>query len=96
MSTIYNAYTNKPISRSGLYTETKSYEMLPDNSLIKCQFIDNYGNYVKRDYTKGTDIVENVRVMDQRIFYDDILYCVEYPINSGKIYHTRASLISLD
>jgi len=41
-------------------------------------------------------MVENVRVMDQRIFYDDILYCVEYPINSGKIYHTRASLISLD
>ena len=47
MSTIYNAYTNKPITRSGLYTETKSYEMLPDNSLIKCQFIDNYGNYIR-------------------------------------------------
>ena len=67
-----------------LYTgDNKSYMMLGDNTQVKCEAIDFYGN----------KLYDGHRIMDQRIFYSDILYCAEYPIGTNKIIYTRASLI---
>jgi len=72
-----------------LYTgDNKSYMMLGDNTQVKCEAIDFYGNKLYDGQKIGP-----VRIMDQRIFYSDILYCAEYPIGTNKIIYTRASLI---
>lgn len=89
-----HARTREIIPPTSLFTgDNESYEMLPDNTLIKCQFISHDGDFVKADCSLGKEIVSNVRVMDQRIFWNNILYACEYPIGSGKVRYTRASLL---
>ena len=61
--------------------------MLDDNTLVKCKFITHDG---KPDGDTGNDVA---RIMDQRCFYSDILYCVEFPIGSSTVRYTRESLI---
>ena len=62
-------------------------KMLGDNSLVKCKFITHDGS-------PDGDTGENVaRIMDQRCFYSDILYAVEFPIGSREVRYTRESLI---
>lgn len=86
-----NAYTLQPMERTGLFTgDNVSFEMLPDNTLIYCQFIDMKGEKIKLDKSKG-DEFNRARVMDQRIFYSQILYAVE-GIN-GETYYTRTDHI---
>ena len=75
-----------------LYTgDNESYIMLGDNTKVTCVAIDFHGNKLYNGQKIGP-----VRIMDQRIFYSDILYCAEYPIGSNKIIYTRASLIDGD
>ncbi len=63
-------------------------KMLDDNSLVKCSFITHDGS-------PDGDTDENLaRIMDQRCFYNDILYAVEFPIGSNEVRYTRASLIT--
>jgi hypothetical protein len=63
-------------------------KMLDDNSLVKCKFITHNGSL-------DGDTGENVaRIMDQQCFYNDILYCVEFPIGSDKTRYTKESLIT--
>ena len=89
-----HAHTGEVIQSTNLFTgDNESYEMLPDNTLIKCQFISHDGKFVKADDSLGEEIVSNVRVMDQRIFWSNILYACEYPIGSGNVRYTRASLL---
>lgn len=83
------------MSGTGLWTTDGKYEMLPDNTIVSCQFIDHSGNFIKKDKTLGKELVNNVRIMDQRIFYSNILYAVEYPIGSGDVLHTRHNLIQM-
>ena len=86
-----NAKTLQPMERTSLFTgDGKSFEMLPDNTLIYCQFIDMKGEKIKLDKSKG-DEFNRARVMDQRIFYSEILYAVE-GIN-GETYYTRTDHI---
>ena len=86
-----NAKTFKVLEKTGLFTwDGKSFEMLPDNTLIYCQFIDEKGDKIKLDRNKG-DEFNRARVMDQRIFYSQILYAVE-GIN-GETYYTRTDHI---
>ena len=86
-----NAKTLQPMERTGLFTgDNKSFEMLPDNTLIYCQFIDMKGEKIKLDKSKG-DEFNRARVKDQRIFYSQILYAVE-GIN-GETYYTRTDHI---
>ena len=74
-----------------LYTgDNESYMMLDDNTLVTCVAIDASGNKLYNGQKIGP-----VRIMDQRIFYSDILYCAEYPIGTKKIIYTRASLIDI-
>ena len=74
--------------------------MLPDDSKILCQLIDDSGNYIKSDGSPGEEKVW-CKVCDQRCFYNDILYWV-IPLSkiiNGKYNvckdgaSTRASLI---
>ena len=86
-----NAKTLQPMERTGLFTgDNVSFEMLPDNTLIYCQFIDMKGEKIKLDKSKGHEF-NRARVMDQRIFYSEILYAVE-GIN-GETYYTRTDHI---
>lgn len=87
-----NFQTHKAMPSTNLWTgDKRSYQMLPDNTVIKCQLIDNAGNNVKADGTPGTQIV-TARICDQRIFYSDILYWVK-GIDSEFENSTLASLI---
>ena len=88
-----HARTHEQLSPTNLFTgDNESFEMYPDNTLIQCQFISHDGIFIKADNSEGNEIVKNVRVMDQRIFYSDILYACEYPIGSNTVRYTRASL----
>jgi hypothetical protein len=90
---LYDAKTHEKLQLSNLWTgDEKSYQMYPDHTLIKCQFIDDKGNFIKGNNEFGNEIIKDVMVLDQRIFYSDILYACEYPIGSGIIRCTRASL----
>ena len=69
------------------------YNMLPEETIIKCYLIDDVGNYIKKDGSSGK-VVTLARVCDQRNFYSNILYAVESledGSNQGKFYSTRAS-----
>lgn len=63
-------------------------KMLGDNSLVKCSFITHDGS------PDGDTDGNLARIMDQRCFYNDILYAVEFPIGSKKVRYTRESLIT--
>tara|TARA_Y100001935_G_C17281394_1_gene497692 strand:+ start:45 stop:878 length:834 start_codon:yes stop_codon:yes gene_type:complete len=86
--------TLKQLQTSGLYCGDKTYEMLPDNTLIHCQLIDHYGNNIKSDGSLGNELVW-CKVSDQRCFLRDNLYAVNI-IRDGQLtdicYSTRASL----
>ena len=76
--------------------DNKSYCMLKDNSVVKCQLISFDGKNIKKNKTPGNEIVK-VIIKDQRIFKNDILYCVKlYSKENDDLYHTRASLILPD
>ena len=62
--------------------------MLDDNTLVKCKFITHTG---EPDGDTGCQVA---RIMDQRCFLSDILYCVEFPIGSSIVRYTRESLIT--
>jgi len=83
---LYDAYTHEQIKGSGGRTPDGNYEMLPDNTLVLCNLEDTSGN---------SQSIQNVyaRICDQKEFFDMILYCVEYPIGSGKMAYTRATNI---
>ena len=36
------------MSGTGLWTTDHKYEMLPDNTIVTCQFIDHSGNFIKK------------------------------------------------
>ena len=74
---LIHAITEEPLQfneelRSG---DDKTYIMFPDHTKIRCQMIDNRGNYIKSDGTHGEELVWCM-VCDQRCFYSDILYWV--------------------
>ena len=83
---LYNAYTHNPIKGRGGRTPDGNYEMLPDKTLVNCHVEDQSGNVIKKNVYAA--------ILDQREFYDMILYCVEYPINSTTTAFTRATQIN--
>ena len=73
-----------------ILTGDKGYIMLADNTAVICQAIDKGGEMVNGDGSLGEGIIGPCRIMDQRVFYNNILYCIKY---NGKNMYTRASLI---
>ena len=72
-----HALTEEPLRFTETLTsgDNKSYRMFPDHTKVKCQLIDDKGNYIKADGTSGNELVW-CKVCDQRCFYSDILYWV--------------------
>ena len=66
------------------------YQMLPNNTIVKCQLISHSGDFIKGDLTDGNEIV-TARVCDQRIFKTDILYWVEGIDENSSFYQKKAS-----
>ena len=64
--------------RPDLKSTDDVYQMLPDRTLILCYLIDKNGHYINKEGGKvDKKEISLARVMDQRIFYSDILYAVE-------------------
>ena len=95
MSQNIHAQTKQIIPSTGIFTgDNETFEMLPDNTLIKCQFVSHKDKPIKADGSPGLQWVSNVRVIEhQKIYWSDIVYTCEYPIGSEKIRYTRASLL---
>lgn len=72
---------------NGGRTPDGKYETLPDNTLVKCKIFEN-----GRELYDGKEVF--ARIVDPREFYDTVLYWVESPLGSGKMYNTRSEFIS--
>ena len=59
--------------------------MLPDETLVNCDIEDSSGNSLKKWVYAA--------VLDQREFYNMVVYCVEYPIGSNNVAFTRSTQI---
>lgn len=73
-----------------------TYEMMPDNTLVHCQLINDGGENIKSDGSFGNELVW-CKICDQRCFKYDILYAVQVITNGtlgSKMFSTRASLIN--
>lgn len=67
------------------------YNMLPNDTIIKCYLINSEGEYINKDGSLGK-VVTLARVSDKSVFYDDILYAVNIiGDNQDRWYQTRAS-----
>ncbi len=86
-----HAVTNKPIEPSKITCGDGTYTMYPDNTKIWFQRISFNGEDLLQNGEIGSGTTGPGRVMDQRCFKSDILYCVEYPINTGKMVYCRHS-----
>ena len=75
-----------PNGRGGRTPDGK-YETLPDNTLVKCKIFEN-----GKELYDGKAVF--ARIVDPREFYDTVMYWVESPIGSGKMYNTRSEFIS--
>ena len=77
-------------------TSKANYEMMPDNTLVHCQLINDAGENIKSDGSLGNQLVW-CKICDQRCFKYDILYAVKVITNGtlgNKWFSTRASLIN--
>jgi len=95
--TIVDANTGLQISDTDIWTgDGVSYRMLPDKTRVWFQCISDDGINIKLDGTPGDEIIGPGAIIDQRVLYSDILYCVNYLGGNGQIISTRASLIKLN
>mgnify|MGYP003328988936 CR=1 FL=1 len=72
-----HAVTNKPIEPSKITCGDGTYTMYPDNTKIWFQRISFNGEDLLQNGEIGSGTTGPGRVMDQRCFKSDILYCVE-------------------
>lgn len=88
---LIHAVTGKPIQATNITCGDGKYTMYPDNTELWFQRISFNGENLLSNGEIGSGTTGPGRVMDQRCFRSDILYCVEYPIGTGKMVYCRHS-----
>ena len=86
-----HAVTQEPMEPSKITCGDGTYTMYPDNAQLWFQRISFNGENLLFNGDIGKGITGPGRVMDQRCFRSEILYCVEYPIGTGQVVYCRHS-----